>query len=714
MSIGMRNWAVWLQACVAVGLVGVSTVPAPSPSAQSRSDCDFLGASEGIEHGTPCDETTSRRNAASPLENRRGPGGTPEGPTESPAREDAERQPHGAILIDGDADLCNDEDGDGVIGQDDGIINCGTASGNATHPYVIAGWRIAVGPDPLCVGGGPLPPCAKPVTCPQAMVSAALSICNLHKHLMVRDLEIRNTLVQEGNGSQTNEGSAALAAQNVSNLTVEDVDVRVGGLAVYVTKGGGASNGKAPGPPVRLGSVRIAPLSTTGYGTEAALAATTPLVEVRDADVHVARARIDATGRRYAILVDAQRDQATGLTHTFRVEDSVIENATFFGVHVQQSAAEFYRNVFTGNGAPATEVPTGPDPVSVNGAAVYLASLAYIVESNTFAANSVSLLIETNATGQIENNRFVQGRPGAVAVKLSTNFGCNVRENYNDFNAFRSVNEELICFVDGRFNWWGSNEGPSQGVLPQADGRLLFTPWLRLPLSELPNLTIVQPPDGSEVHGKVALRGTASAPNGTSPQRVEISSRRGEWDNGTVAEGGANWSYTWDASFAPLGPITLWIRACTQTDCGRPVSLHVVVVEAPLPPVAVLKVTPSVARTGEAIVLDASLSYSPQGRALVAYRFDFGNGTVTNWISSASTNASYDREGVYVVSVDAKDALGLENTNRPKVTLRIRSGDGSAQGIGGPFGATPLPWFQSFVATLGGAAWARRRREGMA
>lgn len=52
---------------------------------------------------------------------------------------------HGPIMIEGDGDFCDDDNGDGrVDGADDGVVNCDSADGSAERPYRIEGWRFEV------------------------------------------------------------------------------------------------------------------------------------------------------------------------------------------------------------------------------------------------------------------------------------------------------------------------------------------------------------------------------------------------------------------------------------------------------------------------------------------------------------------------------------------------------------------------------------------
>jgi len=74
------------------------------------------------------------------------------------------------------------------------------------------------------------------------------------------------------------------------------------------------------------------------------------------------------------------------------------------------------------------------------------------------------------------------------------------------------------------------------------------------------------------------------------------------------------------------------------------------------PPVPVLRVEPSAAVVGQLVVFDAGNS-TDDGR-VVAYFFDFGDGDVSGWVSTAFVNHRYAKPGNYTVTLMVKDDLG--------------------------------------------------------
>jgi len=90
-------------------------------------------------------------------------------------------------------------------------------------------------------------------------------------------------------------------------------------------------------------------------------------------------------------------------------------------------------------------------------------------------------------------------------------------------------------------------------------------------------LTIAFPLDGTKVHGKVKLEGTASRMLSTVGQ-VEVRVDGGDW---TIALGTTQWSMVWDSAKAKNGVHTFTVRAYDGTDYSPETSISLVVDNQP-------------------------------------------------------------------------------------------------------------------------------------
>lgn len=75
---------------------------------------------------------------------------------------------------------------------------------------------------------------------------------------------------------------------------------------------------------------------------------------------------------------------------------------------------------------------------------------------------------------------------------------------------------------------------------------------------------------------------------------------------------------------------------------------------------------------GEMVYFDASGSkgYDSHGGGIVAYKFRFGDGTRTDWLSQPYVSHAYDEAGNFTASVTVKDRRG--NTDNASIALSVR------------------------------------------
>lgn len=623
--------------------------------------------------------------------------------------------PHPSILIEGDADLCDDEDGDGAVGTDDGIVNCATGDGTIDRPFILEGWRIEVNSAIVCSLVGPVPvlypTCLTPASCTASEFEAGLAVCGITRNLLVRHVEIRIT-------SSANDVVGILVVGSEA-VTFKDVAVASPALGIHVGPIEGDAGVERPS------NVRFEGFSYTTLWLHDESAEIPridePVMDIIDSDVAIEDSNLDGGGRRRVIEVDASRDQALGRPHNLEILRSFVGNSTAQGLRVTQAAAKVVDNVFQAAGEAGTEVHTNPnDKAGTEGAHILLTSLQFEITGNHFITTGpvgVGVAIETRAPGTVAHNTFEQTGTGrAIALHVGTQLGCATVAHYNEWNGQQVINEDSACFLDARYNWWGNVNGPDQAPisLAQAYGNILYGDWLRAPFDDLPWVHIDLPPSESKVHGRIVVEGEAGTRNEQLVARVEATRIDADWREPIAANGTEDWQLRWDVTEEPRGPAALWVRACSANLCGVPARLDVVVTDEPIPPIALLDVSPRIARVGEAVELDGSRSYSPLSRPITGFHFGLGDGHVLDWSAQPNVSVTYDREGIFVVTLAVVDDMDVSSENPASLQLRIQ--DESARALHGDSGGV-LPglagWTALAVAVAAGLRQRRRKgREG--
>lgn len=618
----------------------------------------------------------------------------------------AEAQPpsHAPIIIQGDADLCDNVE----AGRDveDGIVNCDVADGSAEAPYLISGWSIRI---TNCPAAGST--CGPP-TCESSKVPAALSICETTRHVVVRGVTIHNEEALRaveppaGLSGPSEVVAAGINLAGAANVRIESATVRAAGHAMVVGPSEASGRPALTSRDIWVHGGIYASLTADGGGQ--ATVARRPVIHVRQSDLELDSVTVDATGRGIGIQLFSGHSAAEQ-PHSLRLLNSEVHHANEFGVDLREYDSIIANNRFTQNGVCpfAGDVP-GFEAGCAN---LVLDEGVHVATNNTFEASGVSIGIQVNlATARIQHNRFLpeSAQSGSVAptAMFQSNNACSpLRFSYNDLNGHRVINQDTTCELNAAFNYWGAANGPAERQRG-GQGAVTVTPPLRLPLADLPTVKVVTPAPGSAVHGRFLVAGTAD-PNEAPPlTHVEATESEDIWTPTENATGVSPWELALDATDNPVGPFPLWIRACAGDVCGVPSTITILVIERPLPPIALLEAKPRVAMIGSDVFLDASLSYSPHARPVAAYRFDLGNGVLTDWRPESNYTVRYVQEGEYPVSVEAMDADGLTSTNLPQVVVRIRStaSDGGS--------VNPLPGVEGITAVTVGlavvAVWRRR------
>ena len=88
-------------------------------------------------------------------------------------------------------------------------------------------------------------------------------------------------------------------------------------------------------------------------------------------------------------------------------------------------------------------------------------------------------------------------------------------------------------------------------------------------------------------------------------------------------------------------------------------------------PTAVFTFSPEDPAPGTAVNFNASESTAPQGRAIVQYRWNFGDGSAEVTSSSRTTQHTFTTEGDFVVTLTVTDSEGQTHTVSQTVTVEI-------------------------------------------
>jgi hypothetical protein len=574
---------------------------------------------------------------------------------------------HGPILIEGDSDLCNPDDI--VEGQDvaDGITNCSTADGSAARPYIVSGWNVTWDPSGPCRIQPNPAVCPTISTCSTSTIPAAVAVCGTRKHILLERLEVGNAEISR----TVDQGipAAALLLSNVDHVAVVQTKARAGGIALYVEAGK-----PVPTLPPPTSAIQFDGLNVRSWteNAESALAGTVPdiaelggfsIVRIADAAIVLRHVVLDASFRDLGLVANASTPTL------FELTDSLVANgSSTAGLQLFDVDAVIERNVFRAIGIQGG----ASSQAQVSGHALSIQDGALKIRQNRFELEGNGIELAGAPTGDIRENVFVPPLTGLAVEALSQEVsGCTTaRFSYNDLPGSTVHNGDTACPLDARYNWWdGEARATSDG-----SGAVATEPTLSRPIGQLPVVRIDAPSNGTQVHGKVFFIGTTQRPSDFSLERIEASSSESEWSQNRSSNSTGAWQLTWDVSGAPLGPTSVFVRACSAgDDCGLPTRVDLLVIERPLPPIALLEANPRVAHVGEPITLDASLSYSPQGRPLILFRFDLGDGRLSDWQSSPYFEARFSEPGQYSTSVQVQDAQDLINENLPQSVVRIQA-----------------------------------------
>jgi PKD repeat protein len=165
--------------------------------------------------------------------------------------------------------------------------------------------------------------------------------------------------------------------------------------------------------------------------------------------------------------------------------------------------------------------------------------------------------------------------------------------------------------------------------------------------------------------GIAPLTVTADASRSADPDGTIVSYLY-NFGDGTVV--GPQAAATASHTYQQVGTFTVTVTV-TDAEGGTAAATAPVTVAPPNePPVAALTVTPASGTVPLAVTADASASSDLDG-TLVAYRFDFGDGTVLSPQAAPTATHTYFRPGIFTVTVTVTDDLGATASVTVTVTV---------------------------------------------
>ncbi len=145
-----------------------------------------------------------------------------------------------------------------------------------------------------------------------------------------------------------------------------------------------------------------------------------------------------------------------------------------------------------------------------------------------------------------------------------------------------------------------------------------------------------------------------------------------EWGDG----GNSGWRTSSSAShsYNSAGTFTasLRVRDSDGLESNNPDTVTVRVSSVPTnrAPTAVLSANPTTADTGQDIAFNGGSSSDPDG-SVADYWFDFGDGTNTGWLATASVTHPFTSEGTYTATLKVRDDEGLQSENTGSAVISV-------------------------------------------
>ncbi|MEM3341556.1 MAG: PKD domain-containing protein, partial [Thermoplasmata archaeon] len=180
-----------------------------------------------------------------------------------------------------------------------------------------------------------------------------------------------------------------------------------------------------------------------------------------------------------------------------------------------------------------------------------------------------------------------------------------------------------------------------------------------------PSITVLNPPEGSEVHTllnitgyvednlvlsggnltvKAAFLSIGQTPSNNDWRIVEITG---------ISETGLTFQASFDISGFAEGNYTLYIYA-SDGWLVNITTFYYILRYPNVPPVGFLSISKNPVNVGEEIFLNASLSYDSDG-TITGYFFDFGDGTTSGWIPQNIITHTYTMPGNYTLRLMVRD-----------------------------------------------------------
>ncbi|MGA1873287.1 MAG: PKD domain-containing protein [Thermoplasmatota archaeon] len=275
----------------------------------------------------------------------------------------------------------------------------------------------------------------------------------------------------------------------------------------------------------------------------------------------------------------------------------------------------------------------------------------------------------------VTNNTIAKNKEGIVIYRFR-----DPNIHYN--NIFDNFGHGILsrCYYDvnATFNYWGTTNIASieQNISDYYDdynyGIVFFVPFLNSFNSDAPHFERNRPPLADAGSDLTVYEGDTFELNGSGSSDPDNDVLHYDWDFGD----GRSYSGTWDRrdiSYDEPGNYTITLTVSDGLASDSDTCL-VHVKEENRPPTADAGPDRTV-QVNEIVSLDGGGSYDPNDDAL-EYRWDFGDGSSTDWQDDSSTSHSYSESGQYYVRLYVSDGeftdqdtcrIDVERMDRPPV-----------------------------------------------
>lgn len=280
--------------------------------------------------------------------------------------------------------------------------------------------------------------------------------------------------------------------------------------------------------------------------------------------------------------------------------------------------------------------------------------------TNCVIKNNFYYGIYLNGNDNIITHCTVTDNKIGINIRISSvNNQIHYNNIYNNKYGINATDNDGII-VNATNNWWGHTSGPyhyannTDGEGDSVTDYILFEPWSKKLLGKKPIAYIDEISPNPAIIGKKVEFAGHGTDDGEITQFL--------WKSNIIGFLSKKESFTLSNLSVGTHTITfkikdsygVWSESVTQKLEVKKKE------EIPEKPelISKLKVSKTKIKVGENVTLDASESTGE----IVAYFFDFGDGTNSGWVFSSSINHNYSKPGKYIVRLKIKDVNGYESS----------------------------------------------------